>query len=216
MNRRSFIKNTALAATLVGIAPSAMAADLKGGRKKKVIFVLRGVSFSDAENALKKANILDLNVHLQKVICTNHTFSHQEGFSNIFSGQQIKSTITESQHCDRYQFSQLLPDIISVKDNNVQIVHLHHTEIGHSSNKLYLEKIDEFFTELKNIYDPQLHRFIITSDIGRNEKLNSCGGRDHSNDTCFETFAIFMGGKASKLKPNTNSIKQFQILEQKF
>lgn len=215
MNRRSFIKNTALAATLVGVAPSAMASELKSGKKKKVIFVFRGVSYSDAENAFKKFNSPDNNIHLQKVICENGSFSHWEGFSRIFEGNNLSLQITETHQSDRYKITEVVEDGMKISAT-MRYIHVHHTEIGHSSNQLYTQVLEDFFAELSKHYDPKLHKIIVTADIGRNEKLNSCGGKDHSNATCLETFALFIGGKASKLKSNTNPIPQNQILQQKF
>jgi hypothetical protein len=217
MNRRRFIKNTALAATMVGIAPSLIASDLKGGKKKKIVFIFRGVSFADAEIAFKKQNISDPNVHFQRVICNNQTFSHFEGYDAIIqrSGNDKRGGI-QSQNLDRYKYAEIFEDFLNSPFSSDWVIHLHHTEIGHSSYKMYQETLDEFFTELKKVYNPKLHRFIVTADIGRNEKLNSGGGKDHSNSTCLETFVLYMGGKAAKLKSNTTSTKQDQILAQKF
>lgn len=212
MNRRKFLGNTAMAAALVSIAPSAIASDLSCKKKNTLVFVFRGVSFLDAETSIKKVGLLDNNAHLQKVICENPLYTHAAGIQAIVGSYQ--STILATEKTDRYKIPEVISDVINTK--TFPMVHLHHTEIGHSSNKLYQETLDHFFTELKKVYDPQKHKIIVTADLGRNEKLNSCGGKDHSNNTCLETFVLFLGGKSSKLKANTAPLKQQEILQQKF
>ena len=217
MNRRSFIKNTALAATMVGLVPPVMASDLKGGKKKKIIFVFRGVSFADAKNAFENLNSTKNYAYfLLKYNSQSSGYSHIEGITNLTEKLKEKYELWYTQDMDRYMISQVVPNTFSSTSKKTQIIYLHHTEIGHSSNKLYLERIEEFFTELGKVYDPSQHKVIVTADIGRNEKLNSCGGRDHSNPTCLETFALYLGGDPSKLQPNINLTEQNQILINKF
>ncbi len=216
MDRRSFIKNTALAAALAGLAPAAMASNLKGGKKKKVIFILRGVSFTDAESAFSSINLTKNYDHLLlKCNSESVTYTHIEGILNLTEKLKKGSyELWHSQHMDRYTLSQVVPNAFASTSKATQIIYLHHTEIGHSSNKLYQLSLEEFFTELGKVYDPNMHKVVITADIGRNENVNSCGGRDHSNPSCHEIFAIYLGGDATKIKPKT--MHQNQILIQKF
>lgn len=97
-----------------------------------------------------------------------------------------------------------------------QVVHMHHTEICHSSVKLYKEKLVEFFTQLSQYYNQEMHEVVITADIGRNEKVNSCGGKDHSNETSLETFSIYLGKNASTLSGKEEYLMQHEVLSQKF
>jgi hypothetical protein len=217
MDRRKFIRTSALAATLAGISPSLFANgdDVKG--KKKLVFVFRGVGYTDAFNAFKKFNISsDLSFHIQKVTCENPEYFHITGMEKIIKGCSGKKSIIESQLLEKYSISDILTDTFNKETKEVQIVWMHHTEIGHSSNKLYTEKLEEFFSELSKHYNPAIHKIIITADIGRNEKLNSCGGKDHSNSTCLETFALYLGGNASKLSTKNIDLTQSTILKQKF
>jgi len=217
MNRRKFLGNTAMAAALVSIAPGTVAGDLACKTKNTLIFVFRGVSFSDAEIAIHKANILGENTLLQKVICNNTAYTHTKGITDITQPLIPNTFYTiQTQSLERYKISEIINVMLTTKDNKTRVIQLHHTEIGHSSNKLYQESLLEFFTELKKVYDPKKHKIIVTADIGRNEKLNSCGGKDHSNETCLETFVLFMGGSSSKLKLTSTPLTQQEILQQKF
>jgi hypothetical protein len=215
MDRRKFIKNSALAATLVGISPSLSAASDKVDLRKKIIFIFRGVSYTDAFNAFKKFNITsDLNFHIQKTTCINPTYSHTEGITQLLGNHT--GPVMETQLQERHTIGQVLEDVFATSETVPPVVHLHHTEIGHSSNKAYIEKLEEFFTELGKHYKADQHKVIITADIGRNETLNSCGGKDHSNSTCLETFALYIGGNASKLAAKNHPLSQKEILKQKF
>lgn len=217
MNRRNFIKTSALAATLAGISPSLMANSTMPKGKKKIIFILRGVAYADAFNAFQKFSISsDLNFHIQKTTCLNASYSHHEGIENLLKGLSCKTDIIETQLLDRYTIPQVVEDAFMDDKSKEQIIYLHHTEIGHSSNKIYLEKLDEFFTELGKKIKTADHKIIVTADIGRNEKSNSCGGRDHSNSTSLETFALFIGGKASKLAAKDITLTQADVFKQKF
>lgn len=217
MDRRKFIRTTAMAATLVGISPSILANNdgLKG--KKKIIFVFRGVGYNDAFNAFKKFNIsTNLSFHIQKTDCTNNSFTHSEGMENIIKGLSGKKTINQTQLFDRCSISQVVEGAFNNTLKETQVFWMHHTEIGHSSNKIYTENLEEFFSELSKHYNSALHKIVVTADIGRNETLNSCGGKDHSNSTCLETFALYIGGNASKLTSKNISLNQPNILKQKF
>ncbi len=206
-----------MAVTLAGISPSLMANSNRIKGKKKIVFVFRGVAYEDGLNAFKKMNISsEASLHIQQMTCSNISYSHAEGFSKLISGMDQEPAITETQTLDRYTVSDVLNDAFAAVSKKTQVIYLHHTEIGHSSNKLYLEKLDEFFNELAKQFDPVKHRVIVTADIGRNTTTNSCGGRDHSNATCLDAFAIYLGGKASKLSSNTNPMDQKDILKQKF
>ncbi len=218
MNRRKFIKNTALAATLAGISPSVIAADLDCVNKNKMIFVFRGVSFSDAEAAIKKAGFDNSNTYLQKVICINPAYTHTSGMNQLMNSKSYSSKfeIIQTEYLDRYMITDVINDNMLSSNTKNKVIHIHHTEIGHSSNKLYVQTLDEFFTELKKVFDPKRHKIVITADIGRNSQLNSCGGKDHSNETSLETFAFYMGGKSDQLKSNTGTLEQQLVLDQKF
>src|SRR5688572_32596459 len=130
MNRRSFIKNTALAATMVGIAPAVMASNLKGGKKKKIIFVFRGVSYSDAENAYKKAAFDDANMHFQKVICEKADYSHDLGMMFIMEAPiSFKDySRVRTEQLSAYQIADVIRDAANAPAKVTPIVHLHHTE----------------------------------------------------------------------------------------
>jgi uncharacterized protein (DUF1501 family) len=218
MNRRKFIKNTALAATLVGISPS-MAAGYEKKKAKQIIFVWRGVAYADALNAFKKASFPgDLSFHIQKTTCLNTSYSHQEGLQQLLEGLACKHEVVETQLSDRFLIPQVIEDAFSGKASTQQVIYLHHSEIAHSSNKIYIERLEEFFTELAKTYTrlKSTQKVIITADIGRNEKNNSCGGRDHSNTTCLETFALYLGGHAATLAENQGELSQVKVLGQKF
>jgi len=206
-----------MAATLVGISPSLMANDRERKSKKKIIFVFRGVDYTDAFNAFKKINISsDLSFHIQKTGCVNNSFTHTEGIENIMKGFSGKKNITQTELSERSSIIQVVEEAMVNSIGGTQIIWMHHTEIGHSSNKIYTDKLEEFFSELSKHYNPLYHKIIVTADIGRNEKLNSCGGRDHSNSTSLETFALYIGGNASKLASKNISLTQTNVLKQKF
>lgn len=220
MNRRKFIKNSALAAALVGISPALSADSNMPGSKKKFIFIFRGVTYIDAFNSFKKFNITsDLSFHIQKVACMNQTFTHQEGFNSLMEKKSealLNEKFIESQNIDRYTIPEIMEDAFTKEASGAYTIYMHHTEIGHSSTKMYIEKLEEFFAELGKYYQPAHHKIIVTADIGRNELTNSCGGKDHSNSTCLETFALYLGGKASKLSEKTTALCQKEVLNQKF
>ena len=218
MNRRKFIKNSALAAALIGISPNLSAANDKPVVKAKYIFIFRGVAYADAFNAFKKFNISsNLSFHIQKATCTNKTYSHVEGLDTLLEGIPGKRyNIIESQSQDRFTIPQIIEDTFTKDSSGTNIVHLHHTEIGHSSTKLYIEKLEEFFTVLSKYFNPDLHKIIVTADIGLNETTNSCGGKDHSNPNCLETFALFLGGDASQLIAKNKTLHLKEVLKQKF
>lgn len=215
MNRRKFIKNSGLAAALVGISPALMAAS---DFKKKYLFIFRGVSYSDAINAFRKCNYSsDLSFHIQKVICSNQSYSHGEGLDSlvdILPGK--KNNTLESQSLDRYLIPEIIEDAFTKNISKINPIYLHHTEIGHSSTKLYIENLDDFFSELSKYFNPDLHKVIVTADIGRNELTNSCGGKDHSDPSCLETFALFLGGDASKLGAKNKTLYLNEVLKQNF
>jgi hypothetical protein len=209
MNRRSFIKNTALAATLVGVVPSVMASDLKGGKKKKIIFVFRGVSYMDAEKAFANfKSIQDPKYWISTVYTQNPDYSHREGIKHLTENMKEKYELWHTENFDRYKINQVVPNAFDSTSKLTQIIYLHHTEIGHSSNKLYQECLNEFFAELGKVFNSDLHKVIVTADIGRNEMINSCGGRDHSNPSCLQTFVLYLGGDHSKLStmPSHNQV----------
>jgi hypothetical protein len=218
MNRRNFIKNTALAAALVSVSPTLSASSNEGMKKKKIIFVWRGVTYADAFNAFKKFSITDnLSFHIQKTRCTNQNYSHAEGLNSLMSGFKGKlPEIIYSQKQDLYKITDLIQEAFKSTCKTQQIVYLHHSEIGHSSNKLYNEVLEEFFIELSKHFQADNHKVVVTADIGRNEKNNSMGGKDHSNVSCLETFAIYLGGKASTLAENPAVIDQSDVFKQKF
>ncbi len=229
MDRRKFIKNSALGAAFVGLGPGLQS--LAAGSStdpvmliKKFVFIFRGVAYADAFHAFKKFDIQpDLNFHLQKVSCTNHSYTHLEGLKGLMGEKMLG--IVETQLQDRHTIPHLLEDVFSSIDSPVwnssnvassHVFYLHHSEIGHSSNKLYKESLELFFSELSKYFYKDPYKIIVTADIGRNEKLNSCGGRDHSNPTSLETFALFLGGKASKLAAKNKPLALNQVLKQKF
>lgn len=217
MDRRKFIKTSAMAATLVGISPSLLANNNGVKGKKKIIFVFRGVGYTDGFNAFKKFNIgTNLSFHIQKTPCINSSFTHTEGMNQILLGATGKNKFIQTEFLERSSISQLVEDCMVHASGETQIIWMHHTEIGHSSNKLYTERLEEFFTELAKHYNPLQHKIIVTGDIGRNEKLNSCGGKDHSNPTCLETFALYIGGKSTQLASKNINLSQSNILKQKF
>lgn len=227
MDRRKFIKKSALGAAFVGLSPLIPSAFKEDGLSmdnrliEEKIFIFRGVSYADAFNALKKFDMSgNPNFHIQKVICNNQSFSHSEGLKSLL-GKKANEAI-QTQELSRYTIPQVLEDVFLHKEPYTKdcarrsIVHFHHTEIGHSSNKLYTENLELFFVELSKYYYKNDYKIIITADIGRNEKTNSCGGRDHSNETSLETFAIYLGGKATKLSAINNPISLNNVLKQKF
>jgi hypothetical protein len=218
MNRRKFIKNTALAATLLGISPS-MAAGYEKKKGQPIIFVWRGVAYKDALNAFKKAALpADVGFHIQKTTCINNTYTHQEGLKSLLEGFPCKYKLIETQHSDRYQIPQVIEDAFASKEATQEIIYLHHSEIAHSSNQLYVERLETFFMELgkKCSQLKPNQKIIVTADIGRNEKNNSCGGRDHSNTTSLESFVLYLGGHASQLTENQGELGQNKVLGQKF
>lgn len=218
MNRRNFIKNTAMAAALVSVSPTLGASSNEGTKKKKIIFVWRGVNYTDGFNAFKKFNLTEhLSFHIQKSRCTNTSYSHAEGLNTLMSGFTGKlPEIVESQKRDQYKIADVIKEAFNSSSKTQQVIYLHHSEIGHSSNKLYNEVLEEFFGELSKHFQADKHKIIVTADIGRNEKNNSMGGKDHSNISCLETFAIYIGGKASTLSENPALIDQSEVFKQKF
>ena len=217
MNRRKFIKNSALAATLVGVSPNLSTAFNKPVSHKKIIFVFRGVAYADAFNAFQKVNPSGLSgSHIQKITCSNSSYTHTEGMDQLLKGLGKNHEVMESQLQEKFSIAQIVEDAFSVNHKKTPVYHLHHTEIGHSSNKLYTEKLEEFFTELLKHYKEGHHQVIVTADIGRNANNNSCGGKDHSNATCLETFALFIGGNTAQLAAHTGPLPQENILIQKF
>lgn len=227
MDRRKFIKKSALGAAFVGLSPlipSVLKKDETNDNYRLIeekIFIFRGVSYADAFNAFKKFDMSgNPNFHIQKVICNNQTFSHSEGLTSLL-GKKANNAI-QTQQLDRHTIPQVLEDVFLHNEPYTHdyarpsVIHFHHTEIGHSSNKLYIENLELFFVELSKYFYKDDYKIIITADIGRNEKTNSCGGRDHSNETSLETFALFLGGNATKLAVKTTPLTLSKVLKQKF
>ena len=218
MNRRNFIKNTAMAAALVSVSPTLGASSNEGTKKKKIIFVWRGVNYTDGFNAFKKFNLTEqLSFHIQKARCINSSYSHAEGLNALMSGFTGKlPEIVQSQKQDLYKIADIIQEAFNSSSKSQQIIYLHQSEIGHSSTKLYNEVLEEFFSELSKHFHADKHKIVVTADIGRNEKSNSMGGKDHSNISCLETVAIYIGGKASTLSENPSLIDQSEVFKQKF
>lgn len=218
MNRRKFIKNSGLAATLVGISPALFTEPNKSNFRKKALFILRGVAYVDALNAFKKFNIsADLSFHIQKTNCINLSYSHGEGLESLIGTVPgKKNNLLQSQLLDRYLIPEIIKDALTNSSSEINPIYLHHTEIGHSSTDAYIEYLEEFFIELGKYFNPYLHKVIVTADIGRNEMANSNGGKDHSNPSSLETFALFLGGEASKLGAKNKTLNLNEVLKQKF
>lgn len=216
MNRRKFIKNASFSATLIGISPIISPILSKPITKKTIIFILRGVSYVDASVAFKKCTIsTKFSSPIFKVVCTNKTYSHIEGLENLFEGTPIKNKgILKSQLQNRHTIAHILEDAFTNITTETTIIYLHHTEICHSSKKMYMETLDLFFLELSNFFNPLKHKIIVSADIGRNENENNCGGKDHSNPTSLETFALYFGENAFKLLLKSAPFYQNEVLKQ--
>lgn len=218
MDRRQFIRNTSLAAAFIGVSPVFNVLENKPKKKKKIIFVFRGVSYQDGFNAFKSFNLQpNTGFHIQKVTCSNTSYSHQEGIEALLKNiSRKKVVVCRSELAEKSDIPDIIQWAVTNSSKQTTVIHLHHTEIGHSSNKIFKEKLVEFFTRLSSVYNQETHDVVITADIGRNEKPNSCGGRDHSNASCLETFAIYLGEHASKLSGLNETIYQPDVIRQKF
>lgn len=218
MNRRHFIKNASMAAALVAVSPISPTLMEKSRKKQQVVFIFRGVSYTDGFNAFKNFQLTpNQGFHIQKVTCNSPEYKHQDGIQAIVSGQKRgKSQLSRSEFMINEGYAEIFKEIFGTHSKETRIVHLHHTEIGHSSHKIYGERLNAFFSLLPQYYNQELFNVIVTADIGRNTDVNSCGGRDHSNPTCLNTFAIYLGENASRLSKMSETISQHEILSYQF
>jgi len=209
MDRRIFIRNTGLAAVLSGFAPSFAMKDIFPVQRKKIHFILRAVGYSDALHAFSKYNApLKGTFSFKKVECNNAAYSHEKGLNDLMNGKNKEVLFT--QQMDRHSIGDVVKDAFSSDQPEVYI-HMHHTEVGHSSEPEFHTNLDAFFKEVTKGYDANKHTLIITADIGRNNYKNSCGGRDHSTTSSLETFALYIGKDLAEKSLNYGTLQQENV-----
>lgn len=217
MNRRHFIQISALASTSLALAGLSSFAPPKLSSKVK-IFVLRGVKKEDILEAIKSVESKELK-NIPFVIQIGNTqtnsYTHANGFHELVTGIVPPKKVIRTELLDQYQIENIVESSFTNKIKH-QLIYFHHTEIAHSSKKIYQQNLEKLITSVWKNINPNKNQLIITTDIGRNNKLNSMGGMDHSNPSCLETFALYLGKNASKIKTTSTPILHSQLLNVRF